>query len=199
MKAQIKHSYQNTTSRKLKNYLKNSLCGKIIKKYKFLNEINKNILPSTRANKYNPKTRRGFIKKDVENFYILNSTIDPGKKAFVKVNGEKIQKMYMNASMIDLHAQFCSEKNYTVCYKTFTTYHPTLCKAPKVSERDTCACIIHQNFSFLITALHNNKILKENSIAKVVKNMVCEPRTEECLSKICKDCNTNKMMSLNLI
>lgn len=103
------------------------------------------------------KNNAVFISGHIKKFYDKNSTIDSSKKIFCNFENEKVQKRYLNASIVDLHPKFLAENSFSVSYATFSRYHPIYCKAPKVSERNTCACVAHENFSFLIKALHEKK------------------------------------------
>lgn len=148
------------------------MCGRIIKKYrcltktkKFSNVITKRIVAVEDPIRHERrmKINATFVSGQIKKFYDQNSTIDPCKKNYKKVGTEKIQKQYLNASLTDLYEELCAENSFKVSYTTFTRYFPVYCAAQKITERNTCACVPHVNFSFLIDTLHRKKILKENS------------------------------------
>lgn len=114
----------------------------------------------------------------------------------MKLNGEKIAKLYMNCNVIDMHAKFCAQSTYKVSYSTFAKYRPRYCVVPQITQRNTCACITHENFSLLVSALHRMKIITENTSEKIIKSLVCDNRTEKCLSRSCDFCK-HKEIEIN--
>lgn len=135
------------------------------------------------------KASHQFIKKKLEEFFEENSTIDPSKKRFKKMENEKVQMRYLNHSMVDLHSKFRSENHFSLSYATFTRYRPKYCIAPKVTERNTCTCFSHENFSLLINSLKQFKLIKENSIQKVISQVLCKERNNDCYTRTCEKCS----------
>lgn len=93
--------------------------------------------------------------------------------------------------MLDLHVRYCIEE-HKVSYTTFTRYRPFFCKIPKLTARNTCACLKHENFSNIVKVLHKHKILLENSVEQIVNNLFCEDRKNACLSRMCINCEENQ-------
>lgn len=160
------------------------MTNKIVKKYKHLSRVRKEIIPSVASRipkshdplKYlnNPKAGQLFIQSQIKTFFEDNSQIDPGKKGFVKLNSEKIAKRYMNCDIINMHAKFCAQSTFKVSYSTFAKYRPCYCVEPQVTQRNTCACSAHENFSLLFNALNRMKIITENTSEKIIKSLVCD-------------------------
>ena len=104
-----------------------------------------------------------------------------------------MQKQYLNASLVDLFSKFSAENSFKVSFATFCKYRPANCVAPKVNERDTCACIIHVNFDFIVKVLYEQKIIQENSTYKIMKSLLCEKRSDDCFTRKCDKCKTNEI------
>ncbi|KAJ8688246.1 hypothetical protein QAD02_024041 [Eretmocerus hayati] len=204
---QLRESYTQMDDEKAKRLMRSALSGNIVRGGKKFAEIRENVIPlervttpvtaseilcTSRATKHSSLA----LKATIEEFYLGNSIIDPGKKKFKTINGEKVQVQYLSASIIDLLTKFCQESGTTVAYSTFWKYKPINCIEPKLSERDTCACPKHMNFFFLIKALHDEKVITENSVFQVINACVCENSTTVCLSRQCTNCQ-GKLIKLN--
>lgn len=170
-----------------------------------INYINKNYVNTRRRANVNSLDYKRAMKKHsvlvgnvISNFLLENSAIDPGKRKFKKINGERVQLHQLNGSLRDLHTKFNSEKSIKVCYTTFCKYCPKHCVAPKLDARDTCACITHLNFEFLIKVLCFKKVISVNSTHQVIKDLVCEKCDVNCFLRICDDCK-NKTISFSYI
>ena len=74
--------FNKTTSRCQRQTIKNLVSGKIVKKYCLQKNINKFVAPTLKKRKKNIKKFQ-LVIKEIQNFYIENSTIDPSKNKFV--------------------------------------------------------------------------------------------------------------------
>ena len=75
-------------------------------------------------------------------------------------------------------------KDYSLTYSTYSTYaslRPRYCIEPEITNRNTCACFTHENFSLLIQAFHNHKLLTENTPYKILSSFLCDSNSELCL------------------
>ena len=84
----------------------------------------------------------------------------------------------MNATIKDLHAKFCSQSTYCVNYSAFVSLRPRYCIEPKITNRNTCVCFRLENFSLLIQAFHNHKLLTENTPYKILSSFLCDSNSE---------------------
>lgn len=141
--------------------------------------------------------RRMETQTAIHNFYLENSVIDPGKKSFIKIKGEKFQKQYLSHSIIDLWDKFNLNRKKTVSYATFARHRPPQCVFPNVHGRDTCACLQHENMKYLTNYLHSKKIITESSDYQLSKAVTCEKANLDCLSRKCVVCKDQKI-NLNL-
>lgn len=101
----------------------------------------------------------------------------------------KKQKRYLNDTMLSLHKAFLKTVPYKTSYGQFCRLRPFWVVYQKPSERDTCQCTIHTNTSFVISALHQNKIICANNPKKLAEQMCCSDTYKvSCLLRTCKDC-----------
>lgn len=138
-------------------------------------------------------TKRIELQTAIENFYLENSVIDPGKKAVIKINGQKHQKQYLTHSILDLCDMFNSDRAKKVSYRVFARYRPRQCLFPKVTARDTCACPQHENMKLLVNYLNSKNIISENSHYRLTKSLTCEKSSLDCLSRKCNMCQEKKI------
>lgn len=188
----MKNGYERTTDTNYRRIIKQIVYGKITEKYKITSVVRSRFVPQLK--KKTPPSEPSIRNSNtisIRGFYIKNSQIDPGKKACITRNKKKIQVRWLNSSMLDLHVRYCIEE-HKVSYTTFTRYRPFFCKIPKVTARNTCACLKHENFSNIVKVLHKHKILLENSVEQIVNNLVCEDRKNACLSRMCINCKKNQ-------
>lgn len=148
------------------------ISGKIIKKYRMQNECS---LFLKRTSKdymktsclfYDRKDRYDAIKnrKLVQEFLELdvNSRICPGKRDFVRKGKMSMQKRFLNDTLKNLHKKFLKEyPNSILSYAAFCTYCPFWIHQMSVVDRETCKCIHHANFEFLVESLFANNVLNE--------------------------------------
>ena len=137
--------------------------GKIVKKYRVVNLIRKEIGGSknvlSRLQKKtmtsSPKKSRLFqwhatMKGKIIDFLKRgdNSTCLPEKWDSKKVGDQQLQKYILNDYLENLHIKFLAE-NLTVhlSYSTFTRMRPKEIIPVSCSSRETCLCEKHQNFS----------------------------------------------------
>lgn len=118
-------------------------------------------------------------------------------KSKLFVNGEKVQKQKLSMSIKDMCDKFNLENVRKVSYSYFAKYRPKQCVFPKIEERDTCACVDHENMKILIQHLYSKKIIGETTDYQAVRSVVCEKSSLDCFSRNCKQC-FDKKISLDL-
>ncbi|KAJ8686369.1 hypothetical protein QAD02_022163 [Eretmocerus hayati] len=92
LKQDIRSRYKTTKKNAEKQYLTNLTRGKIIKKYRLMSEVKNNVTPAMQIRFRDESDYMSFKKKQkshventktsIEKFFVENSTIDPGKRAF---------------------------------------------------------------------------------------------------------------------
>lgn len=190
VRKQLKQTFKEGVGNDFRRLIKRAIYGQITKKYRVCSLLRSNWIPQLK--KVTPKARSSNSLA-IREFYLNNSQIDPGKKAYISRKKIKTQIRWLNASMIDLHVRYCLE-NEKVAYSTFAKYRPFFCKIPKVTARDTCACLKHENFKNVIQVLHKEKIISENSVEQVINNLVCDDRDNKCFSRTCPKCRDKKIV-----
>lgn len=207
LKKQLRDMYTETSSLREKGVLSHILTGKILRKYRKLDYVRKQVAPivSSRILEdssviHYSRSRAGIngeVKRLVEKYFIENSRECPGKKDCLSKKGQVMQKRYLNSTMEELHRSFCLAHQHNskkpLSYSAFARLRPFYVVAPKVSSRDTCLCLTHENMTLLVEALHRNRVIGESSTDKVVNSITCVKRTEECLARSCMACCHNKI------
>lgn len=187
------------------------LSGRILKRYKRLGRFKK-ILPlksMKTARKFygDRKSISDYVKKStssnsmkiresVQAFYLSEtaSHYSAGKKCFVKVDGQKVQKRYLNDSRKELHKIYLTTSPLRISYSTFCRLTPPSVETPKLSGRDTCLCTKCVNFDLLAQALNFYKIIKEASGKEVISSICCDKNKEDCLFKNCVTCREKSLI-----
>ncbi|KAL4711611.1 hypothetical protein ACJJTC_003628 [Scirpophaga incertulas] len=183
------------------NYLKD----KIIKKQKAVIELMKKKLSALaaknkRLEKQKPppirKTLNTSLSRHLRNKIAIqqflekdeNSKICPGKRDTITKRGKKMQKRYLSDTLFNLHKKYNSKATYPISYPTFTRYRPFWIVAPCVSARDTCLCIVHENFNLICQKLKQLEMIEESSLNCVCDAMVCSQTNIDCMTRNCETC-----------
>ena len=170
---------------KKKTQFDNVITGRIIKKYRIKNQLkfllnkslNKNHLQSE-SSLFNRVTPESVIAKTkaIENFYRSDraSHLGPEKRSFVKINGERVRKRFLNDSLVSLHKVFSETSGMKVAFSTFCKYRPKEVVEPKICGRDTCLCKTSkcercENFKLMCKALRASHILVEKKLPRFVR------------------------------
>lgn len=95
-----------------------------------------------------------------------NSRMLSGKKDTVMKSKIKQQRRVLLHSVKDLHPQYNAtvKRHLKLSYRQFVRYSPFYVTLAKVTDRNTCACIDHENVKLLVDRLHQKGILHTNRI-----------------------------------
>jgi hypothetical protein len=176
---------------------------KFVKKYNFLSTA-KPFFPSSMIYGRECGRRvRGFrrrkmemVKVCVHAFYEDDevTTMAPGKNDFIKRKNVRKQKRYLNQSLKYLYRRFCEVSEFTISYNTFCRLRPFWVVDRKLSARDTCLCIKHENIQLMHSQLRELSIFNDRNLdIQLEREMCCETVSEECLFRKCVSCS-EKMM-----
>lgn len=194
-KSEFKKHYSELQSHKDKQAFKERLSSsKILKKYKLITstckllQCSSKIKPTYVANKkqFMVSTKRLQVRHFLENDE--NSTMSPGKKDTITRNKVKMQKRYLNNSLLNLHKSFLEANKTKMSYALFCKFKPFWIIAPNVNKRDTCLCIKHSNFEMLLSSLIKNKVISQKSSNELLEAVTCSKEDENCLMGTCSDC-----------
>lgn len=61
-------------------------------------------------------------------------------------------------------------------------------KQARESDRDTCACKIHENMQFVVSALQKHKILTSANLDDTVKLFASDVSNKQCMYGNCLKC-----------
>lgn len=120
---------------------------------------------------------------------MTNSRQTAGKKEFVTRKQIKKQKRYLQDSMKNLHEKFLKTMPIKIGYSLFTRLRPFWVVPPKLSNRDTCACTVHENMDLQLDALRKANILTTvSNHQSMLKMLCCDRYAERCLERTCDEC-----------
>ncbi|KAG5881806.1 hypothetical protein JTB14_004105 [Gonioctena quinquepunctata] len=123
-----------------------------------------------------------------------NSRQAAGKKEFVTRKQIKKQKRYLQDTMKNLHEKFLKTIPFKMGYSLFTRLRPFWVVPPKLSNRDTCACTVHENMDLQLGALKKAHILTTvNNHQSMLKMLCCNRYSEKCLERTCDECSLKKL------
>lgn len=106
----------------------------------------------------------------------------------MKKEGVKEQKRYLNDSLGNLHKKFNSSHAYTLSFATFCRFRPFWILPASKRPRETCLCVIHENFQLLVSALHRYKIIEPKDPTNLLKTICCDVYNTDCLFRDCINC-----------
>lgn len=170
--------------------------GKLVKIYKLQKAISKitarSVVKVKDCNFRLLTVQELKAKQDVIKFYNSNvcSRLTAGKKETKTKNKVKKQIRFLNDNLNNLHKDFVKVfPEHVMPYSSFCKLHPFCVVKPDYRQRDTCLCMEHENFSFVLEKLNNLKIVNEKNATELLKKITCEGKLhEKCLERSCKDC-----------
>lgn len=198
IQTQILEKKQETKTYKEKNRLKMALSGSIVKKYKIWRLGGKAVtyknmgFNRTKSTKKNSKNKMIAI---IRQFYEddSNSRCAAGKKECITRNGIKKQKRFLLDSLKNLHQKFLSTNSLTIGYSLFCQLRPFWVVEPKLTDRDTCACVTHENVDLKLVALKYANILNFATHQSALQTVCCDRYSEKCLSRTCDRCSMKNL------
>ena len=156
--SQLKTSFKSCSEIK-KRRLSYALGTKILRKYRllylakqFISDRLKRFADSGRSvkrytskKKVSPETVVKFLEED------CNSILAPGINDQKTYKKNKQRKRYLRDTLINLHKKYNYEhSDRTISYSTFCKLKPFWIMKPKVTARETCLCVKHSNFQYVI-------------------------------------------------
>lgn len=112
----------------------------------------------------------------------------PGKKDAIKKGSLKKQRRVLLDTVDNLHKQFQTENNVKISRSSFYRARPFWVTFPKMSDRETCACIKHSNMEMLVRSLKNANAIKERTPKELLKSVTCSSDNESCMMGRCQIC-----------
>ena len=119
-----------------------------------------------------------------------NSTMCPGKRDCLVKNKIKKQRRYLSDTMQNLCKKFQAEQKSKISLATFCRLRPFWIVPRKISERDTCLCVVHENTQLMFDKLKYLDIISDQNLWELCKTVVCDVNSEVCMLRKCDICNT---------
>ncbi|KAJ8720807.1 hypothetical protein PYW08_006272 [Mythimna loreyi] len=157
LKESLSSQFSKAKSRSERDVLKNVINNDIVKKYKLKTNFGYSCLGlkgRLRKQKGALETQKIKRIKEIQDFLRRddNSRTTAGKRETKTFHKDKREIRYLQGSLEKLHKKYMEEGGLA-SYTTFTRYKPFYILDPKVTQRNTCACVKHANLTFLAQKL----------------------------------------------
>lgn len=77
-------------------------------------------------------------------------------------------------------------KEISLSYASFCRQRPWWFLPPRVSDRETCSCKIHENTKFLAIELKKKQLLDTDNLRSLVFQAACSPSDKMCMYGNCR-------------
>lgn len=179
-----------------------SVSGKIIKKYRML-KMTKKFLPKNRTNNdiLTTDVKRRVcivtpeIRSEIVNFFEKDevSRMCPGKRDFIRRGATKKQKRILLNTVKDLNPKFMKDTGINLSYITLLREKPFWVINPTAKDRDTCLCVRHENFTFIVNKLYRENQINFGNVSKLIKDVSCDETSYDCMFSLCDKCDEMPM------
>lgn len=202
---QLKENRKELVDQKERQMFAKLLSGNILKKYRLMGKAKsflsykeqRNSLASkgkhyVRKKKSNSisteiaSSVRHFLEEDV------NSRMCPGKKDHKTKNKMKVQKRLLLDTLKNLHKKYTESHEIKLSYSSFCRLRPFWIVEPRLSDRDTCACIKHANVDLIVNKLHQLKVLDIRTSNELCNSVCCNTKFKDCMYRKCKVCKNKE-------
>ena len=140
-------------------------------------------LPSTSKRRQLGKVVSIFLHQDDV------STVLNGKFGEIRRKGQIFRKRALTDTLANLHQRFCAEHPGKILSKAqFFRLRPFWIVRPKLKDRETCACKMHENIALKISKLQQLGIILTSSPENLVQSCVCDINNMSCMYGICPTC-----------
>ncbi|KAK0138386.1 ATP-dependent DNA helicase PIF1 [Merluccius polli] len=138
------------------------------------------------------KKSSGEKKEQVVSFLCRdeNTRMLSGKKDTVTKNKIKLQRRVLLHSLKDIHASYNGTvlRHHRLSYRQFVRYCPFYITPTKNSDRNTCACIDHENVKLIVDKLYQRGILQTRSTSDLLAGIACDTSSKQCMYRVCVKC-----------
>lgn len=117
----------------------------------------------------------------------------PGIHEVITRKKKKMRKRYQSDTNLNLYLKFCEEYGSIVGGTKFYQLKPFWVVPLKVTERDTTACKVHENFQFLFEKLRYHKVVLAPNARTFVKHAICNYNNKNCMCGECDKCKDFKI------
>lgn len=130
------------------------------------------------------------LRRQIENFFLEDENTIPAPGKLDTITKRKItkQKRYLTSTLKILYKKYIDQFNSKISFSTFCRLRPFYVLKPRVSNRDTCLCVKHENFKFILQKLHYFKIVRSKIPLEVIRELVCNYKDKHCMYRECQSC-----------
>ena len=183
------------------------VAGSLMRKYRLMTQAKKHLGLSVKgisyarrkAAQFVPTAKSGYKNKLPEDIAIAVqrfleqddvSRMCAGKKETITKSKVKRQKRYLLDNMTNLHKKFiCANPGLNVSLSAFFKLRPFWVKKPRVQDRETCLCKVHENAKLLHDRLVRIDAVPEHGTLKeTLDRTVCDARSRKCMYGACQLC-----------
>ncbi|KAL1005131.1 hypothetical protein UPYG_G00054930 [Umbra pygmaea] len=117
------------------------------------------------------------------------STVVNGEAGEICRKGQIYRKRALTDTLAKLHRRFLAEHpEQTVSEAQFVRLRPFWIIRPKVEDRETCACTMHENIDLKIKRMKQLGIIETSSPEDLVQSSVCDAGNMSCMYGRCQKC-----------
>lgn len=164
-----------------------SVTTHMVRKAKTVRE-QQGILGEPHVNKGKPLSAE--VRERVMKFYQMDeySRICPGKKDYVsvKINDkrEQMQKRLLLVNVKELYTQYKAQYQDKIGFSKFCELRPKWClPVNSAGMHSVCVCQSHQNAKLMV-----NAVPTQDDYKHLLKEMVCNLESRECMLHLCDSC-----------
>lgn len=179
------------------NKLHEIISSDVIKKNKMIKAASAIISPRTfKRNNKGIKRRWKQVKipreilESIISFYQedIHSKLLPGKKDYLTNKKNRKQKRLLLHPIKDLHTKYNTTHSRKVSYSTFLKLKPFWVVYPKMSDRNTCACIKCSNVDLFVNKAFHVGLINASCVKDLIKQINCNTNNKDCMYRICSQC-----------
>ncbi|CAH0403492.1 unnamed protein product [Chilo suppressalis] len=198
LESALKNAYKNCKNNEERNLLKSIAVQESIQEKKGTFYIISKLGLKGGARKKCEKMKLLKMKKQIEDFFLRDdiTRATSGKRECITRNKCKKQRRYQNDTLKNLYEIFKQEGG-SGSFSTFCKFKPFYILSPSINKRNTCLCVKHSNIDFKCNALRRNNVMLHNNSYEVLKAIVCDIRSYQCMYGTCNNCK-NKKINYNL-
>lgn len=129
------------------------------------------------------KQEYGKLAKQIKEFYLndSNSIPAPGLKDYITRQNIKKRKRFLCDTVFNLFKKFRSEINVKVKKTFFYRLKPFWVVKRKVTQRDTCLCKQHVNFTNIYKVLRENGVIQQKDYPDFLASTCCDIKSKQCM------------------
>ncbi|CAG4929325.1 unnamed protein product [Parnassius apollo] len=184
---------------KSKQILKGIISSEAVEKYNLKTDISKSLGLKGRVRKFKKKERTYKEAKEIRIFFNRDDNIrmTAGKKECFGRGNDKLQKRFLLTSLKKLYTKYVSEGG-KASFSTFRKNRPRNVVRPKLSDRNTVACIKHSSLAFKVAHLKKIGVIDTSDLQELLASSVCSVESYDCMYLNCGKCKDNNP-EMNLI